>query len=169
MNERAYAYNWIGTGQAGLASDGAGGRLGLGPYVPPSTDPAAVGMRFIPEATVLVPSEMVAIGDAYDEPLKHMKPSRFFGQGDDALIRLNNDHQPHRELLESAIPLSLGPTVAPPAIPSLRVSPWPWRSGWSWSRRILRNCGFGTRARANKSTHGAQSFEADAGEITSVG
>jgi hypothetical protein len=32
-----------------------------------------------------------------------MKPSRLFGQGDDALIRLNYDHQPHRNLLEPSL------------------------------------------------------------------
>jgi prepilin-type N-terminal cleavage/methylation domain-containing protein/prepilin-type processing-associated H-X9-DG protein len=149
MNEGAYAYNWLGTGQGGAASAGTSGRLGLGPV----TDIQTVGIQsgyLISEATVLVPSDMVAIGDAYDEPLKdqnggltlmlgyqlpqsdlamkararsssrnrhtgvfnllfcdghvaHMKPSKFFGQTDDALSRLNNDHQPHRDLLEPGL------------------------------------------------------------------
>jgi prepilin-type N-terminal cleavage/methylation domain-containing protein len=32
-----------------------------------------------------------------DGHIEHMKPSKFFGQGDDALMRFNNDHQPHRD------------------------------------------------------------------------
>jgi prepilin-type N-terminal cleavage/methylation domain-containing protein/prepilin-type processing-associated H-X9-DG protein len=149
LNVGAYAYNWIGTGQGGVAAEGTGGRLGLGPAL----DAEVAGMQsgwVISESTVLVPSDMVAIGDAYDEPLKiqnggltlmlgyqmppgddpmkqrarlsarnrhtgvfnllfcdghvqHMKPSRFFGQGDDALMRLNNDHQPHRNSLEPGL------------------------------------------------------------------
>jgi prepilin-type N-terminal cleavage/methylation domain-containing protein/prepilin-type processing-associated H-X9-DG protein len=149
MNSGAYAYNWIGTGQGGVAAEGTGGRLGLGPV----TDIRTAGIQtgwLISEATVLVPSDMVAVGDAYDEPVapqnggltlmlgyqmppgdeamkqrarisarnrhtgvfnllfcdghvQHMKPSRLFGQGDDALIRLNNDHQPHRNLLEQGL------------------------------------------------------------------
>jgi len=33
-----------------------------------------------------------------DGHIQHMKPSKLFGQGDDALQRLNNDHQAHRDL-----------------------------------------------------------------------
>jgi prepilin-type N-terminal cleavage/methylation domain-containing protein/prepilin-type processing-associated H-X9-DG protein len=68
MNVGEYAYNWIGTGHGGAAADGTGGRLGLGPV----TDIRTVGIQtgwLISEATVLVPSDMVALGDAYDEPL----------------------------------------------------------------------------------------------------
>lgn len=36
-----------------------------------------------------------------DGHAEHLKPSRLFGQGDDALRRFNNDNQPHRELLDS--------------------------------------------------------------------
>jgi len=35
-----------------------------------------------------------------DGHIRHMKPSKLFGQEDDALRRLNNDHQPHRDLLQ---------------------------------------------------------------------
>ena len=142
MNVGAYAYNWMGTGQ----QEGDGfliGSLGLGPIS------KAFGhgpWGFVQESRVLVPSDMVAVGDAYDEtftvqtygltemygyqlpqgddPMKerartstrnrhggvfnvlfcdghvgHLKPNRLFGQDDDALRRLNVDHQPHRDLL----------------------------------------------------------------------
>lgn len=36
-----------------------------------------------------------------DGHVEHMKPSRLFGQGDEALRRFNNDHEPHRELLQA--------------------------------------------------------------------
>ena len=32
-----------------------------------------------------------------DGHVQHMKPSKLFGQDDAALMRLNNDHQPHRD------------------------------------------------------------------------
>jgi len=136
-----YDYNRWGTIQGGEVSAGAGGQLGLGPFFQGTdTEEAEVYTR---ESRVLVPSDMVAIGDAYDEPFKelfgltmmwgyqlpigedkmkerarasthnrhggsfnvvfcdghvqHMKPSKLFGQDDAALMRLNNDHQPHRD------------------------------------------------------------------------
>jgi prepilin-type processing-associated H-X9-DG protein len=35
-----------------------------------------------------------------DGHVEHMKPSKLFGQDDSALRRLNNDHLPHRELVD---------------------------------------------------------------------
>jgi prepilin-type N-terminal cleavage/methylation domain-containing protein/prepilin-type processing-associated H-X9-DG protein len=114
------------------------GKFGLGPIQGPDSS----GFRWIPESRVLVPSDMIAVGDAYaehnfsgtlgltsmlgyqvgdvatkqrarmstrkrhtgsfnsvfcDGHVEHAKPSRFFGQDDNALRRFNNDHQPHRE------------------------------------------------------------------------
>jgi prepilin-type processing-associated H-X9-DG protein len=34
-----------------------------------------------------------------DGHVQHMKPSKLFGQTDDALQRLNNDHQAHRDVV----------------------------------------------------------------------
>jgi prepilin-type N-terminal cleavage/methylation domain-containing protein/prepilin-type processing-associated H-X9-DG protein len=136
-----YDYNRWGTIQGGLESAGAGGQLGLGPYSQGTgTEASEVYIR---ESQVLAPSDMIAMGDAYDEPFKelmgltmmwgyqmpigddlmksrarvsarnrhsgffnvvfcdghvqHMKPSKLFGQDDAALMRLNNDHKPHRD------------------------------------------------------------------------
>lgn len=128
-----YDYN-----QCGVPCDLPVGQFGLGAvYLP-------LGQRgWIRESRVLVPSDMIAIGDAYmvdgmpdgihaltrmpgyqagsatvkqearlsarkrhtgsfnvvfcDGHVEHMKPSRLFGQDDDALRRLNNDHEPHRK------------------------------------------------------------------------
>ena len=139
--EGEYDCNWKRTVIAGREIDGAAGRLGLGPYFE-GTGASAVE-RYIPESRVLVPSDMVAIGDAYDEAnqelggltfmvgyqrmdgdnrviararmsarirhtgsfsvvfcdghVQHMKPSKLFGQDDAAMMRLNNDHQTHRQ------------------------------------------------------------------------
>jgi len=68
MLQGEYAYNRVGTGPSGLIAAGAGGGLGLGPRVELSGN--AVIMFRIPESRVLVPSEMIAVGDAYDEPFK---------------------------------------------------------------------------------------------------
>lgn len=37
-----------------------------------------------------------------DGHVEHQKPSKWFGQGDDARRRWNNDHQPHREYISSS-------------------------------------------------------------------
>jgi prepilin-type processing-associated H-X9-DG protein len=116
------------------------GKFGLGPIQTPHAAPGEI--RWIPESRVLVPSDMIAIGDAYGEDhfyntfgltfmlgyqtgdattkqrarsstrkrhtgsfnfvfcdghVEHAKPSRFFGQDDNALRRFNNDHQSHRD------------------------------------------------------------------------
>ena len=140
MNQGSYAYNSQGSGEFSPPDPGVGLGLGNDAYI----DAAGAKVVFhTPESRVLVPSDMIELSDAYDEPFKpldfgltamwgyqlpieddpikqraristrgrhtgvfnvgfcdghveHMKPSKLFGQGDDALIRLNNDHQPHR-------------------------------------------------------------------------
>ena len=62
MNVGAYAYNFLGTGQ--LPPSGAWwGYLGLGPEMNLPSSP----WHLVPESRVVIPSDMVAIGDAYDE------------------------------------------------------------------------------------------------------
>jgi prepilin-type N-terminal cleavage/methylation domain-containing protein/prepilin-type processing-associated H-X9-DG protein len=104
----------------------------------------------LPESRVVIPSQMIAAGDGYDERgvgtagystvltsmqgfqsgaeadkqrarnatrqrhtgkfnllfvdghIEKLRPSRLFGHDDNALSRLNNDHQPHRELINWA-------------------------------------------------------------------
>jgi len=65
-----YDYNRLGTVQGGETAAGAGGQLGLGPYFQGTHD-AEVEV-YTRESSVLVPSDMVAIGDAYDEPFKEL-------------------------------------------------------------------------------------------------
>ena len=47
----------------------SGGRLGLGPALDIEIAGMQIG-RLISESACLVPSDMVAIGDAYDEPYR---------------------------------------------------------------------------------------------------
>jgi prepilin-type N-terminal cleavage/methylation domain-containing protein/prepilin-type processing-associated H-X9-DG protein len=65
-----YDYNRWGTIQGGLESAGAGGQLGLGPYYQGTG--AGESEVYIRESQVLAPSDMVAMGDAYDEPFKEL-------------------------------------------------------------------------------------------------
>src|SRR5262249_49407371 len=113
------------------------GTLGLGMF--------DLNTKSIREAQVLVPSDMVSVGDAYCEArtglnlgltrmpgyqqiydsgqvqrardssrkrhtgvfnvlfcgghVQHMKPSKLFGQTDDVIQRLNNDHQSHKDII----------------------------------------------------------------------
>jgi prepilin-type N-terminal cleavage/methylation domain-containing protein/prepilin-type processing-associated H-X9-DG protein len=132
-----YDYNELGTGLGGQTSFGPLLGLGLDPTGFNGYAPGA----HTSEARVIVPADMIALGDVYDEPfqplvggltqmfgyqigddatkqrarasararhtgvfnmvfcdghVQHFKPSRLFGQGDDALCRFNNDHKPHR-------------------------------------------------------------------------
>jgi prepilin-type N-terminal cleavage/methylation domain-containing protein/prepilin-type processing-associated H-X9-DG protein len=135
-----YGYNKYGA--AKLPVGPILGQFGLGP----GND--SQRLFLIRESRVLVPSDMISVGDAYndngngytgegvpglteqygyqfgdaavkerarqsarrrhtgkfnvvfcDGHVEHMKPSKLFGQDDAALRRLNNDHQPHRELI----------------------------------------------------------------------
>jgi prepilin-type N-terminal cleavage/methylation domain-containing protein/prepilin-type processing-associated H-X9-DG protein len=126
-----YAYNWIGVPTTLSVPQGT---LGLGLMSGESGE--------VRESLVLVPSDMICIGDAYcegealdtgltlgvyqdsdaalmlralasararhtgvfnvlycDGHVQHMKLSKLYGQTDDALQRLNNDHQAHKDIV----------------------------------------------------------------------
>lgn len=136
-----YAYNWKGAPTTFAVPQRT---LGLG------LPPGEVGN--VPESLVLVPSDMIVVGDAYcdlnggdsldtgltsmqgyqyhfslserarvsarnrhtgvfnllfcDGHVQHLKPSKLFGQTEDALSRINNDHQTHKDILmQSSWPL----------------------------------------------------------------
>src|SRR5438093_5211955 len=62
-----YGYNWMGTGQGGPPNLAAGA-LGLGPKLVFASPHSSLGYPTpILESEVLVPSNMIALGDSYDE------------------------------------------------------------------------------------------------------
>jgi len=69
VNQGEYAYNMIGTSFNKLInpSDPSIG-VGLGP----DTDPRTLTYYYTPESRVLVPSDMVAVSDTYDEPFNEL-------------------------------------------------------------------------------------------------